>query len=92
MCTFVSFRCIHFIGSCYLDKYPSLSEQFFWYESPSEGYLKLKRLTLALHHNKFTYLDYSVFSTFFIYIYIYIYIYYKNNLSSSEFNILDLIF
>ena len=42
--------------------------------------LKQKRLALALHHNKFTYLDYSVFllSSYYqiqIHIYLYIYIY-----------------
>ena len=38
MCTFVSFRCIHFICSYYFDKHPSLCKQFSWYQSPDKGY------------------------------------------------------
>ena len=37
MCMFLSFRCILFISSCYLDKHPSLHEQF-WYPSLGDGY------------------------------------------------------
>ena len=37
MCTFLSFRCILFICSCFLSKYLSLCE-LFWYPSPDDGY------------------------------------------------------
>ena len=61
MCTFTSFRCIHCICSCYL-----LISKSWW------RLLKPKRLTWDIHHNKMTYLDYSVFLLS-PYIYIYIY-------------------
>ena len=32
------FPCVHFLCYCYLDKHPSLCEQFSRYQSPDEGY------------------------------------------------------
>ena len=78
---FVSFRCIHSICSCYLDKHPSLFE-LFWYPSPDDGYwnrnvqcrLYIMIINLPIWIIMFFYFLHTVgFWSIFTFIYIYIY-------------------